>query len=91
MVKYYGPDLDATFAALSDPTRRALLVALKGRESASVRELASRIPMSLPAVLKHLDALVAAGLVTRAKTGRVVSCRLQRAPLQHAVDWLAGL
>lgn len=91
MVKYLGPDLDATFAALSDPTRRALLVALKGRESASVGELASRIPMSLPAVLKHLDALVAAGLVTRAKSGRVVSCRLHRAPLGHAMAWLERL
>jgi DNA-binding transcriptional ArsR family regulator len=88
MVYYSTEALDRTFAALSDPTRRALLAQLSEREAISVSELARPYDMSLPAVMKHLDVLSDAGLVTRNKTGRTVSCRLQAAPMQEATDWL---
>jgi len=88
MVYYSTEALDRTFAALSDPTRRALLAQLSERESLSVSELAKPFAMSLPAVLKHLDVLSDAGLVTRTKTGRTVSCRLRAAPMREATDWL---
>jgi DNA-binding transcriptional ArsR family regulator len=86
---YYSPaTLDRTFAALSDPTRRALLARLSNKDSLSVSELAAPLPMSLPAVMKHLDVLSDAGLVTRNKEGRVVSCRLRAEPMHEANDWL---
>ena len=88
MVKYQTPDLDRTFAALADPTRRALVADLTARQSASIGELAKRIPMSLPAVMKHLDVLAGAGLVTRTKSGRTVTCRLDPTPMQEAMQWL---
>ena len=66
---YYSPVvLDRTFAALADPTRRALLAQLSERESISVSELARPFSISLPAVMKHLDVLSDAGLVAREKT-----------------------
>jgi len=80
--------LDRTFAALSDPTRRALLARLVERESLSVSELALPFPMSLPAIMKHLDVLSDAGLIAREKTGRTVACRLTAAPMEQAMDWL---
>ena len=89
MVKYQQEALDRTFAALSDPTRRALLARLGNRESLSVSELAQPFPVSLPAVMKHLDVLSDAGLITRTKTGRTVSCRLNAAPMEEAMGWLA--
>jgi DNA-binding transcriptional ArsR family regulator len=88
MVKYQHAALDRTFAALSDPTRRALLARLGGAESLTVSELAEPLPMSLPAVMKHLDVLSDAGLVTRNKTGRTVSCQLKAAPMEDAMIWL---
>ncbi|HEY6831094.1 MAG TPA: metalloregulator ArsR/SmtB family transcription factor [Pseudolabrys sp.] len=88
MVYYSTETLDRTFAALADPTRRALLAQLSERESLSVSELARPFDMSLPAVMKHLDVLSDAGLVTREKSGRTVSCRLRAAPMQEATDWL---
>ena len=88
MVNYSLQPLDRTFAALSDPTRRALIARLSESDSLSVSELARPIPMSLPAVMKHLEVLIDAGLVTREKTGRIVSCRLRADPMQEANDWL---
>ncbi|MGA9867806.1 MAG: metalloregulator ArsR/SmtB family transcription factor [Acetobacteraceae bacterium] len=88
MVESYRPSLDRTFAALADPTRRALLARLGGQDGLAVSELARPFSMSLPAVMKHLDVLAGAGLLTRAKTGRIVSCRLRAGPMEEAVDWL---
>src|SRR5437762_1515060 len=88
MVYYRHVALDRTFAALADPTRRALLARLSDQESLSVSELAKPFAMSLPAVMKHLDVLSDAGLVARKKTGRIVSCELKAAPMENAVNWL---
>ena len=88
MVKYQQAALDTTFAALSDTTRRALIARLCERRSFSVSELARPFSMSLPAVMKHLDVLSDAGLITRTKTGRVVSCKLKAAPMENAMNWL---
>ncbi|MGO9361479.1 MAG: ArsR/SmtB family transcription factor [Xanthobacteraceae bacterium] len=86
---YHNPEtLDRTFAALADPTRRALLARLDGQASVSVSDLARPLPMSLPAVMKHLDVLSDAGLVSRHKTGRTVMCSLNAAPMRDAVRWL---
>jgi DNA-binding transcriptional ArsR family regulator len=89
MVKYHDQALDQTFAALADPTRRALLAQLSSRDSLSVSELAQPFAMSLPAIMKHLDVLSDAGLVAREKTGRVVACRLTATPMRQAMDWLS--
>jgi DNA-binding transcriptional ArsR family regulator len=88
MVNNQDPGLDRTFAALSDPTRRALIMRLGEQESLSVSELARPFAMSLPAVMKHLDVLSDAGLITRTKTGRTVACALTAAPMEQAMDWL---
>ncbi|WP_139487515.1 ArsR/SmtB family transcription factor [Bradyrhizobium ivorense] len=88
MVKYQDETLDRTFAALSDPTRRALLARLGGRDSLSVSELAQPFAMSLPAIMKHLDVLSDAGLIAREKTGRTVACRLTARPMEQAMNWL---
>jgi DNA-binding transcriptional ArsR family regulator len=88
MVKFQGEPLDRTFAALSDPTRRALVARLAGGETISVSALAQPFAMSLPAVMKHLDVLSDAGLVVRSKSGRTVSCRLAAAPMEDAMNWL---
>jgi DNA-binding transcriptional ArsR family regulator len=88
MVKYNDEALDRTFAALADPTRRALLARLGNRETLSVSELAQPFAMSLPAVMKHLDVLSDAGLIAREKTGRVVACRLTAEPMEQAMEWL---
>src|SRR5262245_36614040 len=90
MVKHQDATLDRTFAALSDPTRRALLARLVERESLSVSELAQPFSMSLPAIMKHLDVLSDAGLIAREKTGRTVACRLTAQPMEQAMDWLNG-
>ncbi|MGE3870018.1 MAG: ArsR/SmtB family transcription factor [Pseudorhodoplanes sp.] len=89
MVKYHDTPLDRTFNALADPTRRALLARLSESESLSVSELAKPFPVSLPAVMKHLDVLSEAGLITRSKTGRTVACQLTAAPMEEAMQWLA--
>jgi DNA-binding transcriptional ArsR family regulator len=92
MVKYQDTaldrHLDRTFAALSDATRRALLARLNDTDGLSISELARPFSMSLPAVMKHLDVLSDAGLVTRSKTGRTVSCALKAAPMEDAMQWL---
>jgi DNA-binding transcriptional ArsR family regulator len=88
MVKYGNQALNRTFAALADPTRRALLARLGQRDSISVSELAQPFAMSLPAIMKHLDVLSDAGLIARAKTGRIVACRLTARPMQQAMGWL---
>ena len=80
--------LSSTFAALADPTRRAILARLAGGE-ASVTELAEPFAMSLPAVSKHLKVLENAGLITRTRTAQWRPCRLEVAPLKQATDWLA--
>src|SRR5215475_11991717 len=87
MVKYQDRNLDQVFAALSDRTRRALLAQLE-HQAVSVSQLAQPFPHSLPAIMKHLDVLSDAGLITRTKTGRTVTCRLSAAPMQEAMDWL---
>ena len=88
MVKYSDQVLDRTFAALADPTRRALVARLGEEASLSVSELARPFAVSLPAIMKHLDVLSDAGLVARAKTGRTVACRLTARPMEQAMDWL---
>jgi DNA-binding transcriptional ArsR family regulator len=79
--------LDATFAALADPTRRAILARLSSGE-ASVTELASPFQMSLPAVSKHLKVLENAGLIARGKEAQWRPCRLEVGPLKEASDWI---
>ncbi|MGD9925714.1 MAG: ArsR/SmtB family transcription factor [Pseudorhodoplanes sp.] len=86
---YYRPDgLDTTFSALSDPTRRAILARLAEQDALSVSELAKPFPVSLPAIMKHLDVLAEARLIRREKKGRVVSCELTAAPMEDAMLWL---
>ena len=80
--------LDRTFSALGDPTRRALLAQL-ATGSSTVSELARPFPISLQAVIKHLDQLADAGLITRKKTGRTVACTLVPEPMEQAARWLA--
>src|ERR1700709_2446923 len=89
MVKYQDRVLDRTFAALADPTRRALLAQLGKQQGLSVSELAKPFPVSLPAIMKHLDVLSDAGLITRSKQGRTVSCRINAEPMEEAMSWLA--
>ena len=84
----YPERLDRTFAALVDPTRRAILARLEREESASVSELARPFAIKLPAVMKHLDVLDEAGLITRSKIGRIVTVRLSPEPIREAMDWL---
>jgi len=81
--------LDATFAALADPTRRAILARLAQAPDSSVGELARPFTMSLPAISKHLAVLENAGLLARRRDGRVHHCRLVAAPMQTASDWIA--
>jgi DNA-binding transcriptional ArsR family regulator len=88
MVKYQTHDLNRVFAALGDPTRRAILARLEREETATISALAEPLPIKLPAVMKHLDVLQHAGLITRAKHGRTVDIRLAPEPLQDAADWL---
>jgi len=89
MVNYQEASLDRTFSALADPTRRALLARLDEAESVTVSELARPFPVSLPAIMKHLDVLSDAGLIVRTKTGRTVACQLSPAPMEQAMEWLA--
>ena len=88
MVKFSDAPLDRTFAALADPTRRALLARLAEQPDLSISALAEPFAVSLPAIMKHLDVLSEAGLLTRTKTGRTVTCRLKAAPMQDAITWL---
>ena len=79
--------LDATFAALADPTRRAILARLS-RGEASVTELAEPFAMSLPAVSKHLKVLERAKLVARSRDAQWRPCRLDAGPLKEVADWV---
>jgi DNA-binding transcriptional ArsR family regulator len=81
--------LDATFGALSDPTRRAIVHRLS-RGEATVGELAQPFDMSLPAISKHLTVLEDAGLLVRTKEGRTRRCRLIEQPMREALQWIAG-
>jgi DNA-binding transcriptional ArsR family regulator len=88
MVKYEDPALDRIFSALADPTRRGVLESLSGGELA-VSELAAPHGMSLPGFMKHLRVLEKAGLISREKAGRVVSCELSAAPMKAASAWMS--
>jgi DNA-binding transcriptional ArsR family regulator len=77
-----------TFAALADPTRRAILERLSEGE-ASVSELAMQFPITIQAVSKHLQTLERAGLVSRSRTAQLRPSHLEPAPLEEAVTWLA--
>jgi len=79
--------LTNTFAALADPTRRAILARLAEGE-ATVNELAEPFPISVQAVSKHLKVLERAGLITRARSAQLRPSRLHAAPLKEAVEWL---
>jgi DNA-binding transcriptional ArsR family regulator len=80
--------LDATFRALADPTRRAMVARL-ARGDATVSELAEPFDVSLPAISKHLRVLEAAGLLRRERQGRAHRCRLRPEPLAGAAEWIA--
>jgi DNA-binding transcriptional ArsR family regulator len=83
-----SPDrLDATFAALADPTRRAILAKLASGE-ASVTDLAAPFAMSLPAISKHLKVLERAGLIARSREAQWRPCRLEAGPLKEVSVWL---
>jgi DNA-binding transcriptional ArsR family regulator len=89
MAKFEGQQqLDRTFAALLDPTRRAILARLEQDGSVSIGELARPFAIKLPAVMKHLDVLGRAGLITRLKQGRTVAVRLSPEPMEEAMNWL---
>ncbi len=79
--------LTATFSALADPTRRAILARLSAGET-SVTEIAKPFRMSLPAITKHLKVLERSGLITRRRDAQWRPCRLEAAPMKEAVDWL---
>src|SRR4029453_15477154 len=79
--------LTATFAALADPTRRAILARLSEGD-ATVTELAEPFPVSVQAISKHLKVLERAGLITRARPAQLRPARLQGARLEEAADWL---
>jgi DNA-binding transcriptional ArsR family regulator len=81
--------LSSTFAALADPTRRAILRRLVEGE-ATVNELAAPFPISTQAVSKHLRVLEGAGLITRGRTAQLRPSRLRGAPFKEALDWLEG-
>ena len=79
----------AVFGALSDPTRRQLLARIADHPAATATELASELPISRQAVIKHLSALADAGLLDRQRQGREVHYRVTPAPLSDAVSWMA--
>jgi len=79
--------LSVTFAALADPTRRAILARLASGET-SVTELAAPFKMSLPAISKHLKVLARAGLIARGREAQWRPCRIEAKPMKEAVDWL---
>ena len=88
MVKYIDSDLDLTFGALADRTRRAILEQLAAGDS-SVTRLAEPFNVSLPAISKHLRVLERAGLLTQERDGRVRRCHLDASPMKGASDWIA--
>jgi len=88
MVKYQASAIDRTFSALADPTRRHILLRLKDEPGLSVSELARPLALKLPGMMKHLDVLSDAGLITRAKSGRTVAVTLSPGPMAEAMEWL---
>ena len=80
--------LNRVFSALADPTRRHVLLRLKDEPGLSVSELARPLSLKLPGMMKHLDVLSDAGLITRTKTGRTVSVRLSPVPMREAMACL---
>jgi DNA-binding transcriptional ArsR family regulator len=89
MVKYSEDELDTIFAALADRTRRGILETLSAGSDIAVTELAAPHDMSLPGFMKHLRVLEDAGLVSRNKEGRVVSCTLEARPMKDASVWMS--
>jgi DNA-binding transcriptional ArsR family regulator len=87
MVQYSSPPLDASFAALSDATRRGVLEQL-GRSDASITDLAAKFGMTLTGMKKHVGVLEQAGLVATEKVGRVRTCRLGPRRLEEETAWL---
>ena len=87
MVQYIGTHLDASFAALSDATRRGVLEQL-GRADASITDLAEKFRMTLTGMKKHVGVLEQAGLVTTEKVGRVRTCKLGLRRLEEEVMWI---
>jgi DNA-binding transcriptional ArsR family regulator len=83
----HPPRLDLVFGALSDASRRLIVERLAAGDT-SIVELRSRLPMSAPAVTKHLRVLERAGLLKRTKTGRIRVCHLKREPLNNAAAWI---
>ena len=79
--------LSVVFAALADPTRRAIIARLADGE-ATVTELAEPFPISLPAISRHLKVLEHAGLISRSRSGQWLSSTLEAAPLKEATDWM---
>jgi DNA-binding transcriptional ArsR family regulator len=89
MVDYRSTQLDLAFAALADPTRRAIVDRLASGPDLAVSEIAAPFAVSLPAVMKHLDVLARAKLIERHKSGRTVRCRLRAEPMETAMQWLS--
>lgn len=87
MVNHTAPRLDDTFAALSDPTRRAIVARL-ARGECTVGELGEPFPISAPAISKHLRLLERAGLIERRRVGRTLRCRLNPQTLDVAREWI---
>ena len=84
----YGTDqLDAVFSALADPSRRAILAELAERD-ATVTELTAPLPISMPAVSRHLKVLERAALISRTRSGKWRASHLEAAPLREAADWI---
>lgn len=91
MVKYIGPSLDATFSALADPTRRAIVARLgeaDPHQGVTVGDLAEPFDVSLPAISKHLRVLERAGMLNQQRDGRIRRCRLDPEPIRKAADWI---
>jgi DNA-binding transcriptional ArsR family regulator len=89
MVQYSRAALDASFAALADPTRRRVLLQL-GRADASISDLATKFQMTLTGMKKHVGVLEQAGLITTEKVGRVRTCKLGPRRLEAETAWLEG-
>ena len=90
MVHYAQPNLDASFGALSDPTRRGILEGL-GRADTSITDLAKKFQMTLTGMKKHVGVLEKLGLVTTVKVGRVRTCKLGRHRLEVEAAWLENV
>lgn len=87
-MNYRDQQLNRIFAALGDPTRRAILARLEREDRLSVSTLAEPFAIKLPAVMKHLDVLSDAGLINRSKNGRTVTVEISSDALRKAMDWL---